>query len=137
MKKIITLLFTITFLFAFDNKNYAGDICLKETPKIPSEAVFIDVRTQREYIFQHAKDSINIPIFFEKNGRRVLNESFLEEVIKVTDDDIDIPIVIICRSGKRSITASNILAEYGYDKVYNIEKGFVYGYKKTKLPVER
>jgi rhodanese-related sulfurtransferase len=136
MRLILALLFSVSLLFSAE-KNYAGDLCLQDSPKIPNNAIFIDVRTKKEYAFQHAQDSINIPVFFEKNGKRVLNENFLEQVNQVTEDDIEKPVVIICRSGKRSITASNILAEYGYDKVFNIEKGFVYGYRKTNLPVAK
>jgi rhodanese-related sulfurtransferase len=136
MKIFFAMVLSMTILLSSD-KNYAGDICLQSTPQIPKDSIFIDVRTKKEYIFQHAKDSINIPIFYEINGKRVLNNNFLEQVNRVTDDNIDKPIVIICRSGKRSITASNILAEYGYDKVYNIEKGFVYGYRKTNLPIAK
>jgi rhodanese-related sulfurtransferase len=136
MKFLIAFIFSLVSLFAVE-KNYAGDICLQTKPTIPSDAILIDVRTVQEYDFQHAKGAVNIPVQNEVNGRRVLNPNFMSEVVKLTNDDIDKHIVIICRSGKRSILASNMLAEYGYENVYNVEKGFIHGYKKTNLPVER
>lgn len=136
-RKIVSLMFAVSLLLGADGKNYAGDICLQTTPEIPKDAIFIDVRTKEEYAFQHAKGAINIPVYEEVNGQRVLNQKFLEEVNRTTGDNLEKHIVIICKSGKRSVEASNILAEYGYEKVYNVEKGFINGYKKTALPTEK
>ena len=34
------------------------------------------------------------------------------------------PIVLICRSGKRSLEAGNLLIEQGFTEIYNVEDGF-------------
>ncbi|MDH4275330.1 MAG: rhodanese-like domain-containing protein, partial [Gammaproteobacteria bacterium] len=40
------------------------------------------------------------------------------------DDNNDVPVLLICRSGKRSLEAAHALVEDGITDVYNIEGGF-------------
>ena len=51
-------------------------------------------------------------------------------------DDIpkDKPVMTICRSGKRSVLAANILRELGWQKVANINGGLLRWYEEG-LPV--
>ncbi|RNI15830.1 rhodanese-like domain-containing protein [Methanohalophilus sp. RSK] len=70
----------------------------------------LDVRTQSEYDNGHLEDSHLIPVS-ELEGR-------LDEVPSET------AILVYCRSGRRSVTASNILLDAGYCDVYNMEAGF-------------
>ena len=78
---------------------------------IEEQDVFIlDVRTQSEYEAGHLEDSYLIPVSELKNR--------LDEVPS------DTAILVYCRSGRRSVTASNILLDAGYCDVYNMEAGF-------------
>jgi len=93
--------------------------------------VVLDVRTPEEYIFVgHAPMARNIPVrvlnqeLTAKKRRPVMemNPGFVSQVkkdYKVTDT-----ILIMCRSGGRSALAVNLLAEAGFQQVYNITDGF-------------
>jgi rhodanese-related sulfurtransferase len=48
----------------------------------------------------------------------------------------DKPILVYCRSGNRSIPASQILSRNGFKKIYNLQNG-INGWMKDDLPVER
>lgn len=72
------------------------------------DIILLDVRTQAEYEEKHIPGSILIPVDeLEKRAEAELTDK--EKVI-----------FVYCRSGNRSNTASNILAELGYTKVYNL-----------------
>ena len=134
--KLITTLAFLFVSFSLANSNY-DDICLMEEKKIPTKSLLVDVRTKKEYTFQHAKGSINIPIYIEKDGDRVLNKNFIEQINSITEDDLDKSLVIICKSGIRSKTASEMLSDEGYETIYNIKKGFDNGWRKANLPIEK
>jgi rhodanese-related sulfurtransferase len=69
----------------------------------------LDVRTREEYMEGHIKDSVLIP-----SGE-------LEDRLGELPDDK--AIIVYCRSGSRSLTASNLLIENGFKAVLNIEGG--------------
>jgi rhodanese-related sulfurtransferase len=102
------------------------------------DTYLIDVRTRAEYqLVGHAcykkngmmEMAYNIPIKFwtgkvgKKNKySKALNKNFLKDVMKKfkkTDT-----LIIMCRSGDRSVTAANILTDAGFKKVYNVIYGF-------------
>ena len=74
-------------------------------------ALLIDVRTPGEVAEGTAPGAINIPL--QEVGRR------LAEFPKDKD------LLIFCRSGKRSLAATNILMQNGYERVYNVVGGFL------------
>jgi len=145
MKRLLVILVFIlgsTFANAqvdFNNaKLYKDDINSKTAYKMQQDgALLIDVRTKREFNISRAKDSINIPIFYEKAGQRALNRNFLVEIAKTLKDDTSKKVILICRSGSRTKFASNILAYNSFKNVYNIKNGFSYDWIKTNLPVEK
>lgn len=143
MKKILTIVVLIsTFLFAQEDFKtatlYKADIDAKTAYEIQQKgAILVDVRTKREFSYSHAKNAINIPIFYEKFGQRVLNKEFLEQIDYVVHSDMDKKILLICRSGSRTKFASNVLANEGYSNVYNIKRGFTFDWSKTNLPIEK
>lgn len=97
----------------------------------PETIHIIDVRTPAEYVFVgHAPMAVNIPIKFFKDAYQTeamkpvmpINENFIAAVkkrFKKTDT-----ILVMCRSGGRSAMAVNLMAEAGFEKVYNILDGF-------------
>lgn len=48
----------------------------------------------------------------------------------------DEPIVLICRSGRRSVAAAQLLAGRGFTRLYNLDGGML-GWARAGLPVER
>jgi len=133
-KLLITLILSL-FISSATAKEYS-DSCVKETKTIPNYQYIIDVRTKKEFAFGHPKGAINIPYEFNINEERVLNKNFVEQVNKLTDEGYDKEIVLICRIGLRSVKAAILLADEGYEKITNVQQGFVHGWKKAGLPVD-
>lgn len=75
--------------------------------------IVIDVRDEREAVNSPSKlpGSINIPI------------SQLTAKIASIVPNKDTPIIVYCSTGSRSIFACQILADYGYNRVYNLYGG--------------
>lgn len=86
------------------------------------KAVLIDVRTKIEYDFVgHPSGAIHIP--WKEAPDWGLNLQFVEEV-KKTVPDTDAPVLLLCRSGQRSLAAAKALEESGYRHLVNIVDGF-------------
>ena len=93
------------------------------------QAVLIDVRSSMEYLFVgHPKGAISIPWIDEPDWK--VDPEFATHVRQLMlggvmcDNDGCVPIVLICRSGKRSLEAGRKLVEEGLSDVYNVEGGF-------------
>ncbi|MBN2825244.1 MAG: rhodanese-like domain-containing protein [Campylobacterales bacterium] len=134
-KLLITLILSL-FISMLHAKEYT-DSCVKDDNVVPNYDFIIDVRTPEEFKFGHPKGAINIPYEFDKNGEKVLNKHFVEQVNRLTGDGYEKEIVLICRIGLRSVKAAILLADEGYEKLTNIQQGFVNGWKKAGLPVEK
>ncbi|MEZ5541246.1 MAG: rhodanese-like domain-containing protein [Pseudomonadota bacterium] len=93
-------------------------------------AVLIDVRSSMEYLFVgHPMGSVHVPWIDEPDW--VINPHFVTEVRKVMLGGIgihesggDAPVLLICRSGKRSLEAGKLLIDNGFTEVYNVGEGF-------------
>lgn len=68
-------------------------------------AIILDVRTEQEYNEGHIRNSINIPL-----------DKFNDSLFFLQKKE---PIVIVCRSGKRSEKAKSFLTHQGFINVYN------------------
>lgn len=92
--------------------------------------VFVDVRSEMEFLFiGHPVGSVNIPWIEEPDWE--INPHFVRDIRKLilggvicTDESQCAPIVLICRSGKRSAEAGQVLIDAGFTRVYNINTGF-------------
>jgi rhodanese-related sulfurtransferase len=144
---MIKYLFSFFLIFGFLNAQqkidfrtaflYKGDVNSHEAYEMQQKGAFlVDVRTKREFNTSSAKDSINIPIFYEKNKKRVFNKQFILEIAQLTKNNQSKEVILICRSGSRTKLASNLLASYGFENIYNVKEGFQYDWQKTTLPVE-
>lgn len=99
---------------------------LQEDPR----AVLIDVRSNMEFLFVgHPAGAIHVPWIDEPDW--VINPHFVTEVRKVLlggvscdEDDGCAAVILICRSGKRSHAAGELLIKEGFTEVYNIVEGF-------------
>ena len=90
----------------------------------------LDVRTPEEYAFVgHPEMAMNIPFVMHtyewepEKGRVAIegNPRFLPEVTGWANPEDTI--LVMCRSGGRAALAVNVLAEAGYQNVYNILEG--------------
>lgn len=74
---------------------------------IKNGALLLDVRTPQEFEEGHVEGSVNIPL------------GELEARLDELTDKKDEPIVVFCRSGKRSESALSILESNGFTNVTN------------------
>jgi rhodanese-related sulfurtransferase len=92
-------------------------------------ALLIDIRSTMEYLFVgHPVGAIHIPWIDEPDWK--VNPHFVTEVRKVLLGGVAChgegcaPIVLICRSGKRSLEAGRALVKDGIRDVYHVDEGF-------------
>ena len=78
--------------------------------KLNEDSLFIDVREPGEYEEVHAKGVKNLPL-------ATVNAD------SVGEENKDKTIYLICRSGKRSMTAAKKLQEEGFSDLVNVEGG--------------
>ncbi len=82
--------------------------------------LLIDVRTPEEFASGHIQGAINIPV-----------DALAGRLSEVPASQ---PVVVYCRSGNRSATASQILAQAGYSRVYDL--GGIIDWTAQGFPVE-
>lgn len=82
--------------------------------KMESEDKFIllDVRTEKEYLAGHIKNSVWLP------------RGFIEFKIQKLVDDPETEIILYCKKGSRSALTAYTLLGMGYKNVLNLEGGF-------------
>ena len=93
-------------------------------------AVLVDIRSTMEFLFVgHPVGAIHVAWIDEPDW--TVNPHFVTDVRKLmlggatAHDDIGgAPVVLICRSGKRSIDAGKKLLSAGFSEVYYVDEGF-------------
>ena len=78
---------------------------------VKNKKFWLDVREEYEYQEGHVKGAVNLPL------REILSQK--DSLPKDKD------IYVYCRSGHRSADAVNFLKSLGFEKVHNIEGGFI------------
>ncbi len=76
-----------------------------------SKAVIIDVRSPGEFAGGHVEGAVNLPI-----------DSISEtDVLKLTSNDKDKPVILYCRSGGRASSVQSRMEQWGFTSVYNLK----------------
>ena len=86
-------------------------------------AVYIDVRTEREFAAGHPAGAVNIPVAFPDPARgMVMNDDF----VRIVENHYpkNKKIVVGCQAGPRSNAAAGLLQQAGYQDVSNMVGGF-------------
>ena len=71
------------------------------------DVVILDVREQYEYDAGHITGAVLLPV-----------GSITEDAAAAVIDDLETVVLVYCRSGNRSKTASQALVDLGYTKIY-------------------
>ena len=71
------------------------------------EVVILDVREQHEYDSGHIPGAVLLPV-----------GTITEDTAAAVIDNLDTVVMVYCRSGNRSKTASQVLADLGYTNIY-------------------
>ncbi|WP_456379258.1 rhodanese-like domain-containing protein [Thiolapillus sp.] len=93
-------------------------------------AVLVDVRSSMEFLFVgHPVGAVHVPWIDEPDWE--INPDFATDIRKlllggvVCDKEHPCaPVILICRSGKRSLEAGKHLLEAGLTDIYNVDEGF-------------
>ena len=92
-------------------------------------SLLIDVRSSMEFLFVgHPKGAVHIAWIDEPDWD--INPHFATEIRKLVlggvcaEDEQSPAIILICRSGKRSFEAGQLLLNSGLCNVFNIDEGF-------------
>ena len=87
-----------------------------------SDAVMVDVRTKMEHNFVgHPLGAVHIP--WKEFPDWQVNAGFVDQVIKTVPNK-NAPVLLLCRSGQRSLDAAVALEAAGYTRLINIVEGF-------------
>ena len=120
MKKSIFLSILLAQL-AFSYTNISNN----ELEQLSAEdAIIIDVRREDEWIETGVIKNSKLITYFDNYNRPML-KPFLDGAKRATNGDKLKPIVVLCRSGSRSIIASEALDKAGYRQVYNLKYGIL------------
>jgi len=109
-------------------------------------AVLVDCRSEMEYLFVgHPTGAAHVA--WNDGPDWDINPHFVGQVKKIAS--MNRPVVLICRSGQRSIAAGVELEKAGFTEVYNVLEGFegalddnhrrgtLGGWRKEGLPWEQ
>lgn len=85
-------------------------------------AVLIDVRTYMEHAYVgHPTGAVHIPWKEAPDWNE--NPNFIQDVM-TRISSVDVPVLLLCRSGQRSLSAAQALEQAGFTHLINIVDGF-------------
>ena len=120
---------TTTGKLEYDQLNHLTPLEAYELIQSRANALLIDIRSNMEYLFVgHPKGAVHIPWIDEPDWE--VNPNFVKEIRQLIlggaceQGENSPPIVLICRSGKRSTEAGNALLKAGLHNICHIDQGF-------------
>jgi rhodanese-related sulfurtransferase len=87
-----------------------------------AEVIILDVRTPEEFAEGYIEGAKNIDFY---------HADFESQITSLAKD---VTYAIYCRSGKRSSQAMEIMQEFGFENLYNLEGGII-EWTNTGMPV--
>lgn len=88
-----------------------------------ADTIIVDVRDPHEYITGHIENSRNLP----------LNK--FTETVNSLGQHKNQPIIVVCKTGTRSVTACKTLVKENFEHVFNITGG-IQSWEDDKLPIQ-
>ena len=114
MKRILPAVLIILLLFTGCGGNSVDENSYQQITQEAAkgmmdtqEVVILDVREQHEYDSGHIPGAVLLPV-----------GTIAEDTAAAVIDELDMIVLVYCRSGNRSKTASQALADLGYTNVY-------------------
>jgi rhodanese-related sulfurtransferase len=89
--------------------------------------LLVDVRTKTEFESGHLHNALNVPLDEFTRG------AYAEKIGEPAKDE---PVLVFCRSGRRSGIVHGILVRDGYTNVKDV-KGGIIAWKEAELPILR
>ena len=81
--------------------------------------LILDVREESEFAAMHIADSLNVPRGILETACEYDYEETVKELVEARDRDI----VVVCRSGNRSVLAAHTMQLMGYTRVSSMKTG--------------
>ena len=104
---------------------------LEERRAANPELLIVDVREPYEFYAMHIPGSINVPRGILESACEWDDEETVPELVRGRDREI----VVVCRSGYRSILASHVMQVLGFTWVASLQTG-LRGWKDYEQPLE-
>lgn len=103
---------------------------LEEMLKEDNKPLLIDVREPKEFEAMHIYNSINVPRGILETSCEYDFDDTIPELVEARNKDV----IVICRSGNRSIFAADVMQQMGYQKVVSLKTG-LRGWNDSELPL--
>jgi len=101
------------------------------TERLQDEKILIvDIREPYEYEAMHIQDSLNVPRGILETACEYDFEETVAELVEARDKEV----VLVCRSGNRSIFAAEVLQKMGYQHVFSLQTG-LRGWNEFEQPL--
>ena len=94
------------------------------------EVLIVDIRETHEYDTMHIENSINVPRGILENACEWDFEETEPELVEARSR----PVLLVCRSGNRTVLAAHTLQEMGYERVVSLKTG-LRGWNDYELPL--
>jgi len=121
---------TFTQLVAESAKNVDEIFPWDLEDKLDKPPLLLDVREPYEFDAMHVKDSLNVPRGILETACEYDFEETVPELVEAREQEI----VVICRSGNRSIFAAEVMLKMGYKNVVSLKTG-LRGWVDYELPL--
>ena len=111
----LILIFVTTISFSCQNRSKDSNITLITTEEMKTmlqddKVQLVDVRTVKEFDEHFIEGAENI----------VYDDNFEQKLDKL---DKEKPIIIYCRSGRRTVLSADIMEKQGFTKIYELKGG--------------
>lgn len=92
---------------------------LEEKLESDNQPILLDVREPYEFDAMHIKGALNVPRGILETACEYDYEDTVPELVQARDKEI----VVICRSGNRSVFAAEVMQQMGYKNVVSLKTG--------------
>ena len=92
--------------------------------------LIVDIREPYEYEAMHIQDSLSVPRGILETACEYDFEETVPELVEARDKEV----ILVCRSGNRSIFAAEVLQKMGYQHVYSLQTG-LRGWNEFEQPL--
>lgn len=94
------------------------------------DLLIVDVREKDEFDAMHVEGSLHVPRGILESSCEFGYEETVPELANARDREV----LVICRSGRRSALAADVMQQMGYKKIYSLKTG-LRGWNEYELPL--
>jgi rhodanese-related sulfurtransferase len=92
---------------------------LEEKMRDETDLLILDIREPYEFDAMHIEGALNVPRGILETACDYDYEETVPELVEARQRDI----VVVCRSGKRSVLAADVMQQMGYSRVRSLKTG--------------